>query len=45
MLDMSGPALVVAHRGLALANAQEKLQAVVNAMRRDFPEDSKLKRL
>jgi hypothetical protein len=45
MLDMSGPALVVAHRGLALANAQEKLQDVVNAMRRDYPEDSKLKKL
>jgi hypothetical protein len=43
MLDMSGSALVVAHRGLALANAQEKVEDVVNAMRRDYPEDSKLK--
>jgi Effector-associated domain 1 len=45
MLDLSGPSLVVAHRGLALANAQEKLRDVVNAMQRDYPEDAKLKKL
>jgi hypothetical protein len=42
MLDMSGAVRVVAHRGLQFANEQGRLQDLISAMRRDYPNDSKL---
>ena len=45
MLDMSGAVLVVAHRSLRTANEQGRLQDLISAMRRDYPDDPKLKSL
>jgi nucleoside phosphorylase len=45
LLDMSGAVLVVAHRGIQAAQQQGKLQHLLAAMRRDYPQDAELRRL
>lgn len=45
LLDMSGAVLVVAHRGIQAAQEQGKLQYLLAAMRRDYPQDAELRRL
>jgi nucleoside phosphorylase len=45
MIDMSGAALVVTHRGIQATIGQGKLQNFVAAMRRDYPDDMELKQL
>jgi nucleoside phosphorylase len=45
MLDMSGAVLEVANRSLRVADGQGKLQDLISAMKRDFPNDPRLKPL
>jgi hypothetical protein len=45
LLDTSGAVLVVAHRGLQLVTNLGKLPDLISAMRRDYPDDPKLKSL
>lgn len=45
MLDMSGAVLVAAHRGIQAARDQGKLQHLIAAMQRDYPQDPELKHL
>lgn len=45
MLDMSGAVLEVAHRSIQAAHEQGRLQQLVAAMQRDYPDDEELKHL
>ena len=45
MLNMSGAVRVAAHRGIQAARDQGKLQHLIAAMQRDYPQDPELKHL